>query len=113
LDGNIQLYDEKNDCFILINGSSGVQYAVHFNQFTVEEEQNQLVLKVMTCSQTFVPEKYTTVCSQETSARTSQHSAEGYSQALEAGQVAVCVHDALAGILQQLPLPLAWQCLTT
>eukprot|EP00775_Hariotina_reticulata_P005448 gene5448-5681_t len=45
LDGDIQLYDKNSDCFILMNGTAGVQYAVHFNQFTVEEEQNQLVLK--------------------------------------------------------------------
>jgi hypothetical protein len=35
---------------VLLDESSSLQHAVQFHQFTVEEEQRQLVLKVTSCT---------------------------------------------------------------
>eukprot|EP00879_Flechtneria_rotunda_P001305 GHRR01001455.1.p1 GENE.GHRR01001455.1~~GHRR01001455.1.p1 ORF type:complete len:1942 (+),score=725.52 GHRR01001455.1:344-6169(+) len=54
----IQLYDEDNDCFIVFHEQSNSLHAVQFHLFTVEEEQNQLVLKVTHCTHVELPVKY-------------------------------------------------------
>eukprot|EP00882_Tetradesmus_deserticola_P019972 GHRQ01021523.1.p3 GENE.GHRQ01021523.1~~GHRQ01021523.1.p3 ORF type:complete len:117 (+),score=33.64 GHRQ01021523.1:356-706(+) len=71
LEGTIQRYDDEQDCFILMDDNLGSQHAVQFHQFTVEEEKQQLVLKVTSCTHVVM------AGASSTTARQSSTDAEG------------------------------------
>jgi hypothetical protein len=55
-EGTVEQYDNDGDCYIL--AGSMQRFAVQFHQFTVEEEERSLVLKVVKCTRVPLPSGY-------------------------------------------------------
>lgn len=77
-DGTIEEYDYQNDCYLLVDDHE--RFAVQFHQFTVEEEERQLVLKVTSCSRISLPAGVSPVVSKPIIAGTAATAADSAHQ---------------------------------
>ena len=77
----MEQYDNDGDCYILAGASQ--RFAVQFHQFTVEEEEHALVLKVVKCTRVPLPAGYDAVLQQD-EARSSLEDGQTESRRLSA-----------------------------